>query len=74
MVKSLESNWINGNDLGSQKAIAKSLVKLNLSAGNAAALAGATNVDAAADHRGRRALPPARLLPKSRATPTPAST
>lgn len=42
----LESNWVNGNDLGSQKAIAKSLIKLHLSAGNAVRLADATNVDA----------------------------
>lgn len=47
VVQSLQANWINGNDLASQKAIAKSLVKLHLSAGNAAALAAATNVDAA---------------------------
>ena len=47
VIQSLESNWMNGNDLASQKAIAKSLVKLHLSAGNAAALAAATNVDPA---------------------------
>lgn len=45
VLESLESNWVNGNDLGSQKAIAKSLVKLHLSAGNAALLGIATNVD-----------------------------
>jgi len=45
VLKTLESNWVNGNDLGSQKAIAKSLIKLHLSAGNAPALAQATNVD-----------------------------
>jgi hypothetical protein len=36
---------MNGNDLASQKAIAKSLVKLHMSPGNAAALAEKTNVD-----------------------------
>ena len=41
----LQANWFNGTDLGSQKAIAKSLIKLNLSADNAAALAAATGVD-----------------------------
>jgi hypothetical protein len=45
VLHSLESNWINGNDLGSQKSIAKSLVKLNVSVGNAPALANATNVN-----------------------------
>ncbi len=42
---SLQANWINGTDLGSQKAIAKSLIKLHLSAGNAEALAQIANVD-----------------------------
>ena len=41
----LEANWFNGTDLGSQKSIAKSLIKLNLNAGNAAALATETGVD-----------------------------
>jgi len=45
VVATLRANWINGTDLVSQKAIAKSLVKLHLSAGNAAAVATATNVD-----------------------------
>ncbi|HEV3482096.1 MAG TPA: hypothetical protein VGR97_07180 [Candidatus Acidoferrales bacterium] len=45
IVATLRSNWINGTDLGSQKAIAKSLIKLNLSPGNADALAIATGVD-----------------------------
>jgi len=45
IVETLRSNWVNGNDLTSQKAIAKSLIKLHLSAGNAAALAANTNVD-----------------------------
>jgi hypothetical protein len=45
ITKSLLANWVNGTDLASQKAIAKSLVKLHLSAGNAHDLAVATNVD-----------------------------
>ncbi|MGA2086907.1 MAG: hypothetical protein ABSG60_15460 [Terracidiphilus sp.] len=45
ILRSLLANWVNGTDLASQKAIAKSLVKLHLSAGNAKALADATNVD-----------------------------
>lgn len=47
VLDSLRANWRNGADLGSQKAIAKTLIKLHLSAGNAAALAAAANVDAA---------------------------
>jgi hypothetical protein len=47
ILESLLANWVNGTDLGSQKAIAKSLIKLHLSAGNAAALAARTNVDPA---------------------------
>ena len=45
ILATLEGNWVNGTDLGSQKAIAKSLIKLNLSPGNAAALGTATSVD-----------------------------
>ncbi len=45
ILAALEANWINGTDLGAQKSIAKSLVKLSLNAGNAAALASATGVD-----------------------------
>ncbi|MGA2207835.1 MAG: hypothetical protein ABSG10_13995 [Terracidiphilus sp.] len=45
VLESLEANWVNGTDLASQKAIAKSLIKLHLSAGNAPALAAAANVD-----------------------------
>jgi len=45
VLESLRSNWINGTDLASQKAIAKSLIKLHMSPGNATALAKATNVD-----------------------------
>jgi hypothetical protein len=44
----LRGNWINGTALGEQKAIAKSLVKLRLSPGSAAAFAAATGVEAAA--------------------------
>lgn len=47
IVATLQANWFNGTDLSSQKAIAKSLIKLNLSAGNAADLAKATGVDSA---------------------------
>lgn len=45
MLATLEANWVSGTDLGSQKAIAKSLIKLNLSPGNAAALGAATGAD-----------------------------
>jgi hypothetical protein len=47
IVATLKANWSNGTDLGSQKAIAKSLIKLNLSTVNASALASATGVDPA---------------------------
>lgn len=47
VLDSVLANWVNGTDLGNQKTIAKSLIKLHLSAGNAAALAAATNVDPA---------------------------
>lgn len=43
----LRANWYNGKDLASQKAIAKSLIKLDLNSGNAAALATVTGVDSA---------------------------
>jgi hypothetical protein len=45
VLETVEANWVNGNDLVSQKAIAKSLVKLHMAAGNAEALAAKTNVD-----------------------------
>jgi len=45
VVATLKANWFNGTDLGSQKAIAKSLIKLNLNSTNAQALAGVTGVD-----------------------------
>jgi hypothetical protein len=43
----LEANWINGTDLSSQKAIAKSLIKLHLNAENASEVANASGVDPA---------------------------
>jgi hypothetical protein len=45
ILETIEANWVNGTDVASQKAIAKSLIKLHLSAGNAAAVAAKTNVD-----------------------------
>jgi len=42
----LKANWINGTDLDHQKQIAKSLLKLRLSAKTAAAFAKGTGVDA----------------------------
>jgi hypothetical protein len=45
ILETLRANWYNGQDLGSQKAVAKSLIKLGLNAGNAAAIADATGVD-----------------------------
>jgi len=47
ILKTLEANWVNGVDLASQKAIAKSLIKLHLSAANAATVAVKANVDPA---------------------------
>jgi hypothetical protein len=46
ILQTLKANWYNGTDLASQKSIAKSLIKLNLSPANAAALAKTTGVDA----------------------------
>jgi hypothetical protein len=45
ILATLQAHWFNGTDLGGQKSIAKTLIKLNLNAGNAAALAAATGVD-----------------------------
>jgi hypothetical protein len=39
ILATLQANWFNGADLGSQKAIAKSLIKLNFNEANAEALA-----------------------------------
>lgn len=47
ILRTIGANWINGRDLASQKAIAKSLIKLHLSAGNAAQVAAVANVDPA---------------------------
>ncbi len=47
IISTLRANWYNGLDLGSQKAVAKSLIKLGLNAGNAAAVADAAGVDRA---------------------------
>jgi hypothetical protein len=41
----LKANWFNGTDLSSQKAIAKSLIKLFLNPANAKSMANATGVD-----------------------------
>ena len=41
----LEANWMNGTDLGSQKAIAKSLINLNLNQDNAEGVAIAAGID-----------------------------
>jgi len=45
ILATLRANWFNGTDLGSQKSIAKSLIKLNLNPTNAATLAGETGID-----------------------------
>jgi hypothetical protein len=47
IVDTLRSNWFNGKDLNSQKAIAKSLIKQGLTPTNAPALAKLTGVDGA---------------------------
>jgi hypothetical protein len=47
ILKTLEANWVNGADLASQKAIAKTLIMLHLSAGNATAVAFKAGVDPA---------------------------
>ena len=44
ILETLQANWMNGTDLGSQKAIAKSLIKLNLSPANAHPVADATGL------------------------------
>jgi hypothetical protein len=45
IVATVRANWFNGIELVSQKAIAKSLIKLNLGIGNAGNVAKATGVD-----------------------------
>lgn len=47
ILETVEANWVNGTEIASQKAIAKSLIRLHLSEGNAAVLATRTNVDPA---------------------------
>jgi hypothetical protein len=47
ILNTLKGNWFNGTDLGAQKAIAKSLIKLHLNSGNAAQVAKAANSDPA---------------------------
>jgi hypothetical protein len=46
VLDNLRANWMNGTDLASQKAIAKTLIKLRLSTTTAPVLAAATGVDA----------------------------
>lgn len=46
LLDTLRANWMNGTDLGDQKAIAKSLLKLRLDGTNAAVYAAATGVNA----------------------------
>ena len=46
IIDTLRANWFNGTDVGSQKAIAKSLIKLFLNDTNAPAIARETGVDA----------------------------
>ena len=47
ILATLKANWYNGTDLGSQKSIAKSLIKQGLNGANAAALANVAGVDPA---------------------------
>ena len=47
ILKTVEANWVNGADVANQRAIAKSLIKLHLSADNALAVALKASVDAA---------------------------
>ncbi len=48
ILETLRANWYNGQDLASQKAVAKTLIKLGLNTGNAVAVADAAGVDRAA--------------------------
>ncbi len=45
ILDTLLANWMNGQDTGAQKAIAKSFIKPHFNPGTAAALAAQTNVD-----------------------------
>jgi len=47
VIATLRANWLNGTALSDQQAIARTLIKLRLSAANADVLAAATGVDAA---------------------------
>jgi hypothetical protein len=47
VLETLKGHWFNGTDLASQKAIAKSLIKLAFNADNAGTMAKATQVDPA---------------------------
>lgn len=44
-LRTLRANWLNGMVLGDQKSVAKALIKLNLTPGNASQMATATGVD-----------------------------
>jgi len=44
-LRTLRANWLNGMALGDQKSVAKALIKLNLTPGNAHRMAQATGVD-----------------------------
>ncbi|HUB00463.1 MAG TPA: hypothetical protein VMA34_19175 [Terracidiphilus sp.] len=48
ILDTLRANWYNGQDLASQKSVAKTLIKLGLNTGNATDVAKATGVDGAA--------------------------
>jgi hypothetical protein len=45
VLATLKANWLNGMALADQKAVAKALIKLNLNAASASAMADATGVD-----------------------------
>lgn len=45
ILTTLRANWLNGMALGDQKAVAKALIKLNLTSGTAQAMAAAAGVD-----------------------------
>jgi hypothetical protein len=45
VLNTLKGNWFNGTDIGSQKSIAKSLIKLHMNPDNSVAIAKATNID-----------------------------
>lgn len=47
VLATLKANWLNGTAMADQKAIAKTLIKLRLNAGNAAFLAGKVGVNPA---------------------------